>query len=244
MIPKVIHYCWFGGNEKTSSVKRCIESWRKKCVGYEIKEWNENNFDIHCNKFVEAAYSAKKWAFVSDYARLWIVYTYGGVYLDVDVEVLKSFDELIESPSRGFFGFETIGIVATGVGFACEKGEPLLLEMMQEYEQMSFCLENLSEIKCPIINTKVLQRHGLTDKNEVQVVSGVIILTNEYLCPENFFTGEKNYTENTFSIHHYDASWMDTKSRLIIKLIRKGKSVLPLKFVKIIRRGVHFLVNK
>ena len=115
MIPKKIHYFWFGGNEKPKSVKKCIDSWKKYCPDYEVIEWNESNFDIRCMPFVEQAYEAKKYAFVSDVARLMMIYEYGGIYMDTDVEVIKPLDNLLEN--KAYMGFENDENVASGLGF-------------------------------------------------------------------------------------------------------------------------------
>ena len=119
MIPKKIHYCWFGGNPLPELAIKCLESWKKYCPDYEIIEWNETNFNLDSCEYVREAYQAKKWAFVSDYARLKVVYDNGGIYLDTDVELIKSLDRLLKNKS--FFGTETTGVVATGLGFGAEK---------------------------------------------------------------------------------------------------------------------------
>ena len=115
MIPKIIHYCWFGSNPLSETAQECIASWRKYCPDYEIKEWNENNFDLNCCNFVKEAYEAKKWAFVRDVARLKIIYEEGEIYLDTDVQVVKSFDDLLNN--QCFLGEETSGCIKTGLGF-------------------------------------------------------------------------------------------------------------------------------
>ncbi len=232
MIPRVIHYCWFGRNPKPKSVERCIDSWKRKCPDYQIVEWNEDNFDIDdsCN-FVRQAYHNKKWAFVSDYARLQVVYDQGGVYLDTDVELLKSLDDLISS-GLGFMGFEKPDAVASGLGFAAEKGDYIIKEMLDYYSALSFDAENPAQVKCPIINTLVLKRHGLELNNQLQLVGNLQILPDDYLCPENMYSGKKHYTENTVSVHHYDASWMSFGSALRQRAIIGIKKLLPDKVVK------------
>ena len=119
MIPKKIHYCWFGNNPLPESVQRCIESWKKYCPGYEIIEWNEGNYNINKIPFIEKAYKEKKYAFVSDYARLDIIYNEGGIYLDTDVELIKNIDPLLEHSC--FLALESCGAVATGLGFGSIK---------------------------------------------------------------------------------------------------------------------------
>ena len=149
MIPKVIHYCWFGGNAKPASVLKCIESWKKYCPGYEIKEWNEENFRIEDNLYCKQAYDAKKWAFATDYARLVIVYNNGGIYLDTDVEVIKPLDDLLNH--KFFIGRQQGFQVNTGSGFGAEKGHPVLKRMIDDYEDIPFIDENgeMDLLTCP-----------------------------------------------------------------------------------------------
>ena len=135
-IPKVIHYCWFGRNEKPNLFYKCFESWKKYCPDYEIIEWNEDNFDINMIPYVKEAYEAKKWAFVADYARLWIVYHYGGIYLDTDVELLRPLDNLLAS--EAFFGSEDEKSIATGLGFGARKGNNVVKCMLLDYSDQHF----------------------------------------------------------------------------------------------------------
>lgn len=153
MIPKKIYYCWFGRGEKSKLAKRCIESWKKYCPNYEIIEWNEDNFDINQNEYTKMTYTEKKYAFLSDYVRLVTVYQNGGIYFDVDVEVVKSFDDLLDNPA--FFGFETDKFANTGLGFGAEKGNPIVKTMIDEYDQLIDGKHGT--IGCPILNTKALQ---------------------------------------------------------------------------------------
>jgi hypothetical protein len=237
MLPKIIHYCWFGRNPKPDIVKKCITSWRHFCPDYQIIEWNEENFDIQeCPDFVRDAYTNKKWAFVSDYARLKIIFENGGVYLDTDVELVKPLDRLIAKCPHGYMGFEQDTQVNTGIGFAAEKSNRVIAEMMTEYEKLQFNSDCLDKIACPIINTNVLVRHGLKTGGEMQQIGDLIILPLEYLCPESMYTGQVTYTENTVSVHHYSASWMPVKERIRMKAIIVIKKLLPQKSVENIRK--------
>jgi len=152
-IPKVIHYCWFGGNEKSKLIKKCIDSWKKYCPDYEIKEWNESNFDIEINNYVKEAYEAKKWAFVSDYARLWIVYNYGGIYLDTDVELIKSLDNLLNY--KAYFGSEDGKLINTGLGFGAIKDNEFVKKIKDDYEYIHFIKDDgtYDITPCPKRNT-------------------------------------------------------------------------------------------
>lgn len=139
MIPKKIHYIWLGGNKKSKLIEKCIASWKKYCPDYEIIEWNENNFDIGSNKYLKEAYEAKKWAFASDYIRLYVLYTEGGIYMDTDVEVLKPLDRFLEC--KAFSGFERKDAIPTGI-MACEKGNEIFKELLSYYTDKSFYNED------------------------------------------------------------------------------------------------------
>lgn len=245
MIPKVINYCWFGRNPKPKSVIKCIESWKRICPDYTIREWNEDNYNIFetCD-FVKDAYSKKMWAFVSDYARLDIIYHYGGVYLDTDVELLKPIDQLIKQ-DLGFIGFENQGEVNSGLGFAANKNDSIIGEMMEYYRKIRFDSLNPANVKCPLVNTEILVKHGLKCNNTFQTVGSLQILPTEYLCPENMFTGEVKYTINTISVHHYNASWMDKRSSMQIKAVVFLKRILPHQLVSWLQRFYRsFFKNK
>ncbi|MCR5670833.1 MAG: glycosyl transferase [Butyrivibrio sp.] len=211
-IPHIIHYFWFGGNEKSESVKKCIESWREFCPDFEIKEWNEKNYDFHKHPFMEEAYREGKWAFVSDYARLDVLYEHGGVYLDTDVEVLKDLSPLCEN--RAYMGFESKEMIGDGAGFGFTAGSPLLKEMMAEYDSLSEYVES------PKLRTKILVGHGLIQDGTRQKVDGVEIYPSEYLSPKNYYTGKVTITENTYSIHHFEASWHESNTGFYKKLMR------------------------
>lgn len=226
MIPKVIHYCWFGRSEKNSSVLKCIESWKRFCPDYEIIEWNEDNFDVDCIPFVKEAYEAQKWAFVADYARLKVVYENGGIYFDTDVELIRGIDELLTL--EGFAGFEPDCYIATGLGFGAQKGQRMIGEMMADYHNRSFleCSDDLIKIACPIINTGVLQKFGAITNGEKQTVEGLVLFPSEYFSPMDSETYITHITENTYSIHHYDASWKGGSSKLKKKIIKAIVTVI------------------
>lgn len=209
MIPKVIHYCWFGHNPIPDRHKKWMESWRKYCPDYEIREWNEDNYDITKNSYMYEAYQNKKWAFVSDYARLDIVYEYGGIYLDTDVELVQNLDDLLYQ--KGFAGFERENYVAFGLGFGAMKGLPIIKSIRDIYNDLHFVNEDasLNLVPCPEYQTKCLVQQGLQLNGEYQIVGDMVIY------PEKMFSGKCPYTrrirltEYTRSIHHYDASWTD-----------------------------------
>lgn len=225
MIPKLIHYCWFGGNPLPDLAKKCIDSWKLYFPEYEIKEWNEDNFDINCCSYVKEAYSAKKWAFVSDYARFWILYNEGGIYFDTDVEVIKPFDIIIQNGS--FMGceksvFGDIGI-NPGVGFGAEKGLSLINEILSYYDSLHFIKEN-GELNTSItivdITNLLLKKHGWVPHEKIQKIEKINIYPSKYFCPMDYLTGDINITDQTYSIHHYVASWHSKEDKQIIMISR------------------------
>lgn len=224
MIPKVIHFCWFGDKKMPPLAKKCIKSWKKHCPDYEIKLWNEKNFNLDVNRYVREAYEAKKWAFITDYARLYIVYHYGGIYLDTDVELLKPLDSLLDH--KAFFGIEATPnkCIATGLGFGAEKENPVVKEIMDQYENIPFDLGDgqYDMTPCPDRNTQVFEKHGYDHVDACKDINGVRILSSDYMCPKDFKTHKVNLTENTLSVHHYDGSWQPFSTKIkcyVAKLI-------------------------
>lgn len=215
MIPRIIHYCWFGQNPKPKLAQKCLESWKRICPEYRVIEWNEDNFDISsAPTYVQQAYSVKKWAFVADYVRLKVVYEHGGIYLDTDVEVLKSFDKLLEYSA--FFGFEGTDYINTGLGFGAVRNSPVVGELMTDYEHIPFFLSDGSYdlTPCPVRNTTVLIRNGLLCNGTKQLLDGgTLVLPAEYFCPIDNATRILKKTKNTISIHHFDASWQSSAQR-------------------------------
>ena len=218
MIPKKIHYCWFGRGEKPKLERRCIESWRNYCPDYEVIAWNEDNFDFDVTTYTKYCYEKKKWAFLSDYVRLWVVEKYGGIYFDTDVEVIKSFDELLSY--EAFYGFENEEYVASGLGFGAISHHPTIKAMLDEYEQLSKDSENMQMVGCPILNTKAVIPFGLELTGETQVIAGAHILSKDYLNPYEDATGKLYKTDNTFSIHWYAKSALDTKTKIRSRLTK------------------------
>lgn len=214
-IPKIIHYCWVGGNPKPQSVLYCIESWKRCCPDYEIREWNETNYDFTKNEYMRQAYEAKMWGFVPDYARLDIVYEHGGIYLDTDVEMVHSFDHLLENEC--FFGFENTGdgenYVNCGHGFGAVPGHDAIKNARDLYEHVSFVNADgsLNLLASPYYTTQSLRQMGLVQENRDQTLDGFQVYASDVLCPKNFRTGKLHQTVRTVSIHHFTASWVDEK---------------------------------
>ncbi len=219
MIPRVIHYCWFGENQLPPLAEKCIASWKKYCPDYKIICWNEKNYDITKNTYVREAYEAKKWAFVSDYVRLDVIYNHGGIYFDTDVELLKNIDELLKNETC-FLGTEEPGIIATGLGFGAEKNDHNIKLMLEEYENLHFDLGNGSydTLACPARNTLPFKKLGLEENNDIQIINGAKIYPKEYFCPKDMKTGRLQLTQNSICIHHFDASWVDEENKKDMKM--------------------------
>ncbi|MBQ2274764.1 MAG: glycosyl transferase [Clostridia bacterium] len=219
-IPKVIYYCWFGKGKMPPLAEKCIESWKKYCKGYKIVCINEENFDITQNRYAKEAYDAGKWAFVSDFARLKVLYDQGGIYFDTDVELIKPIDELIKC--GGYMGFDDNGVVSTGLGFACEKGNELVGALLSDYKDIPFVLADGSYdlTPCPERNTKTLIKLGMDIGKQNQTFMGIKMLPEDYLCPIKYYTGKKKVTKNTYSIHHFCASWISPTAKRTLMLKR------------------------
>ena len=229
MIPKVIHYCWFGGNPLPKSAQKCIASWRKYLPDYEIKEWNESNFDVNIIPYTAEAYKAKKYAFVSDYARFWILYKYGGLYFDTDVEVIKNMDDIIaKGPFMGCENEAKAGAmpaqlgVAPGLGLGVNPGLGLCGEILEIYKDKHYILPDgsFSTDTVVTITTEFLCKYGMKNTDKVQEIAGVFIYPKEYFCPKDYVTGELKITKNSYCIHWYTASWASPYGRFKHKLKR------------------------
>lgn len=226
MIPKIVHYCWFGNNPKSRLIKKCIASWEKYLPDWEIIEWNESNYDVHKNKYISAAYKEQKWAFVVDFARFDILNQYGGVFLDADVELMKPIpEELLRH--EAFTGFETGRTVAPGLIFASIAGHPMLTEIIKVYGTKKFGEKINGKIETIVdIVTDILDKSGLIKNNRLQNVNGVVIYPQEYFCCFNHETQNFDIKEETISVHHYAASWSPWYRRLYFKTIKVAAKVL------------------
>ena len=248
MIPKIIHYCWFGGNPLPVSVQRCIASWKRFLPDYEIREWNENNFDVNMIPYTSEAYKAKKYAFVSDYARYWILYQYGGLYFDTDVEIIKNMDDTIAKGA--FMGCENeakaggmpneIG-VNPGLGLGADSGLSLYREIIEIYNNLHFIRPDgtLNYETIVSITTRHLCKKGLLNTNKVQLVSGVWIYPKEYFCPKDYRTLEMQITSNTCSIHHFNDSWhskYEKIERRFWKLLGMGNKDIINRIINVTKR--------
>ena len=222
MIPRIIHYCWFGGNPLPELALKCIASWKKYCPDYEIKRWDETNFDINCCEYVREAYEAKMWAFVSDYARFKILYENGGIYFDTDVELIKPIDDIVERGS--FMGLEESSetYIATGLGLAANAGLDLLQEILDDYHHSHFEKSKTGSYETVVTRvTKIILRHGDIRPDKINTVAGITVYPPDFFCPLNYHTGDLNITENTRSIHRYFASWVPSENKAILNIKKK-----------------------
>lgn len=218
MIPKIIHYCWFGG-DKPAEVIKYIDGWKKLCPDYEIKEWNEKNFDISQSKFAFAAYKEKKWAFVSDYARFFILEKYGGIYLDTDIELIKNLDSLLND--EAFIGFEVHGVAAGVIG--SKPHNPIICAILKTYDRTDFYLDNgkLNLLTSPDYFTNEILKVGFVRENKKQQLKNITVYPSEYFYPYSTVTFATNITNNTYAIHHYSGTWLDEKTKYQLYIQKK-----------------------
>ena len=206
-IPKIIHYCWFGGNEKPKKVNKCIESWKKFMPEFEIIEWNESNFDINALQYTKQAYEMKKYAFVSDVARLNALNTYGGIYFDTDVEVFKNFTPLLNE--KCILGFEEEEYIATSM-MAAEPNNTLINRFLKIYDNIPFLDEEGNIIEGTNVSklTDLLVEKGLKRENIYQKLDdNISIYPKEYFSPYVYPYGIYQITDNSYCVHHFFVSW-------------------------------------
>jgi len=226
MIPKIIHYCWFGGSSLPPEAQRCIASWKRFFPDYEIREWNETNFDVHSTAYTTEAYHAKKYAFVSDFARFKILYEYGGIYFDTDVEVIRSMDDIVSIGA--FMGCEVSPTpqnqqikVNAGLGLGVEAGHPIYANILETYQTMHFTsskgkrIDNMTVVE---IVTNILRSRNLKTTDAIQTLEGITIYPKEYFCPIDY-NNKIHITSNTYTIHHFAQSWRSPLHKWARKII-------------------------
>lgn len=207
MIPKKIHYVWVGGNEKNNTIKQCMKTWGKHLEGYEVIEWNENNFDIDSHPFVKAAYKAKKWAYVSDYIRAYVIYKYGGIYLDTDILVLDNFDRFLNN--RAFVGFENPQYPFTAV-FGAEPGHPLVKDMIEYYDRLDEYKFDFEKNNTISVSDLLIKKYHCKIGNKFQILDeDIAVYPDTVLC---------NPSENSISIHVFTGTWLEGKKALARKI--------------------------
>lgn len=247
MIPKIIHYCWFGRNPLTEDAKKCIESWKNYCPEYKIIEWNEDNYNINKNQYIADAYKEKKWAFVSDYARIDVINQYGGIYMDTDVELIKSLDEFLDDTM--FCGWEERdkyyisrnpnyeNSVNFGLGYGSEKNNIVLRDIISFYDKLSFYNKDgsLNLVACPHYQTEMMKKYGLDDTKRVyQKLKYFTVYPEDYFSPKSITTGKIKTTVNTVSIHHFSMSWVDDDTKKYQELEWKLQNYMGYKVAKFI----------
>lgn len=221
-IPKIIHYCWMSKDAFPREIKECIDSWHKLMPDYEIKLWNSENFDVNICQYTKEAMACKKYAFVSDYIRLYALYAEGGIYLDSDVKAIKTFDSLLDE--RAFIGFESGGRTGPWL-IASEAGNPLIKELLDYYTEKSFYKDDgeMDQVPNTVPVTNTLIEHGLLPDNRVQKLENITIYPEEYFCPKNPWNGNVNITNNTIAMHLFMGAWNDiiNSERVFISSIDK-----------------------
>lgn len=233
MIPKIIHCCWFGGKPIPDSVQRYIETWKKYNPEYELRIWTEKNFDYTENRYMKEAYESKKWAFVTDYARLKVLYDYGGIYMDTDVEVLKPFDSLLEH--KAFSGFEGPNRIPTGT-MGAEKGNRWIELLLRDYEDRAFInpdgtFDLTTNVKLITDTTK--NNYPIRLNNTYQDLGDVVFYPFDVLCAKDLKDGKIKMSDKTITIHHFNGSWMTPKKKLVKYLLNLFGNEFVQKLVKI-----------
>jgi hypothetical protein len=237
MIEKKIHYCWFGNNPLPKKAQICIDSWKRFFPDYEIIEWNEKNFDVNFNKYAKQAYDNKKFAFFTDVARLFIIYNNGGIYFDVDVEVIKKFDDVLLE-NDAFFGLETNSTVNTGLGFGASKNNWIVKELLEDYNNKDFLNQEgkMDITPCPITNSKIFKREGFKLDGTYEKINGVAVYPIDFFNPLEAATGKLNKTKNTHSIHWFLKSWVPKKQIIISKITKPFHRIFGINCFKWIKK--------
>lgn len=249
MIPKIIHYCWFGRNPIPVNLKSCMDSWKVIMPDWEWKRWDENSFDINSTPWTAEAYAAKKYAFVSDYVRLHALYEFGGIYLDTDVKLMKSLEPLCREHDS-FMGFENRTVLTSAI-IAMPAKHPLIAAFMAYYDGKHFSQEIVNSNEANVLMmTEICKIHGLNCNNSEQDLTilretkhgyKVHIFPKTFFCPLNFYHDE-NFSNNTYAIHYFDASWLETETKerilkersMLYKVKMRIKSKLSC-FIKLLR---------
>lgn len=222
VIPKIIHYCWFGGAEKSALHIKCIESWKKYLPDYEIKEWNESNFDVNSVTYVKQAYDAKKYAFVSDYVRLYALDSFGGIYFDLDVEVKKNLNGFLSYDA--VFSFESVNMIASAVIFAAAHNK-FIEEWLESYKKRTFLTPNGYDLTANVYKiTEILTGNGFLMSGETQIIDNICLCEKNIFCPYGIGDDISQISKDSYTIHWCEGSWFDKKKQsklMLIKMIKK-----------------------
>lgn len=234
MIPKVIHYIWLGGKPLPKIAEKCIKSWQKFCPDYKIKRWDETNLNIDKYQFVKDAIQAKKYAFASDVFRTEILYNEGGIYLDIDVEIIKPLDDCLKDKAC-VMGFETSGLLNPGLILASEKHNEDLKNILEIYKNKEFNVDNLAKSTVCYVYTEYFKQFGLLEENKTQTIGKTTFYASEYFSPKSLTDGKLRKTKNTLTIHHYCASWVKKSSKIKTKILQFIKRLMGPKLVEKIK---------
>ncbi|MDE6946188.1 MAG: hypothetical protein K2P14_03275 [Anaeroplasmataceae bacterium] len=221
MIPKIIHYCWFGRKQKSELVKMCINSWRTFCPEYKILEWNEDNFDLTFNCFIQEAYAAEKWAFVTDFVRLHVLYEYGGIYMDTDTELIKNLDLFLQD--NAFIGYETAKTISTSL-IGAMKGNVWIRHCMSYYEERHFFLSDghINDItNVEIITAEITVFYNINLDGKLRHLEDITLYPKRFFCPKNALSGRIDIMPDTYAIHHFDGSWLSSEEKEKKKRLEK-----------------------
>ena len=242
MIPKIIHYCWFGGKPLPELAQKCIASWKKFLPEYTIKRWDETTFDINSNEYVKEAYENKKFAFVTDYVRLFVMHKYGGIYMDTDVEVRQKLDRFLTH--HAFSGFESYHDVPTGI-MASEKGFLGMKRLLEYYDKAHFIKPDgtMDLTTNVVIITDYYEKRGLKRNNTYQEIEGFAFYPRTFFCPNK--DDLNSYKDDIYTIHHMAGSWLSEeeikkKNSFSLKL----KQFLSRLFKKIFGRKLYEKMRK
>lgn len=240
MIPKKIHYCWLSGEPFPPLIEECMKSWKRYLDGYEFIEWNQKNFDVNICQYTKEAFEARKYAFVSDYVRLYALYNHGGIYLDTDIEILKSMDALLYN--KAFTGFEEDDAIAAWI-FGSEKHNPLFRELLDYYRDKAFVMGNGSYdlTPNPVPVTQTLVKYGLILKNEYQELSNITIYPKEYFCTKDMRDGSINITSKSYAIHHFAGAWMSRSGKFKTNMRHNISRLLGVVLSEQIRKIYHMI---
>lgn len=260
MIPKIIHYCWFGRNPLPDFAIKCIESWRKYLPDHEIKEWNEDNFDVNSITYTQQAYKRKMYAFVSDYARFWILYHYGGVYFDVDVELIRPLTPILKKGpymglesnntiNVGIYNGNNLGVACNpGLGMAAEPNMSFCKELLDGYQTLKFIYPSGATNTKTVVSytSEMLIKHGYNRTiNDIQQCGGFTIYPQQYFCPHiNKKNNEIDIKPETYSIHHYAATWVNSGMKFKGFISQILEKLLPSFALKKVRSIYRFLLRK
>lgn len=211
MIPKIIHYCWFGRGEMPKLMKKCVKSWAKFCPGWKVVLWNEDTFDVNSTLWTKQAYEAKKYAFVTDYVRLKALYEMGGVYMDADVELVQPIDCFLEH--EAFSGFESVSTVPTGI-IAAQAGQQVIKGWLDYYTDRPYLIDGRPNMDPNVsFMTADLKARGLNMDDSVQNIDGMVIYPQTFFCPLSVVEIEKKITKDTHAIHHFTSTWRTDKAK-------------------------------